>query len=156
MFGSSFGAFGTEKCHFFDNGHPAYLRIAAIARIRNQRNEIGLALLRGRQYLRETFFLGRPFSVPARGELAAWSRIPHRPKALVALNTHGSESRGAEVTVDALLHPNGLRMTFLYRSDWSDFQLQNPPLRQTVTVSHRDRRAAVRIDLPPAGMAILA
>jgi hypothetical protein len=53
-FGGTFGVFETEDCHFFDANHPTYLRIAAIAKIRNGDNKIGLALRRGRQYLRQT------------------------------------------------------------------------------------------------------
>jgi glycosidase len=157
MFGGTFGAFETEGCHFFDPNHPTYLRIAAIARISNQKNKIGQALRRGRQYLRETSFLGRPFSIPGRGELIAWSRILFDREVVMALNTHATENRGAEVTVDALLHPPGSTMTLLYKSDWSDSELRNPPQNQTVPVKeHSDGRAIIRIELPPAGMVILA
>ncbi len=156
MFGGLFGAFETSGCHFFDPSHPTYLRIAAIARVRNRQNQIGLTLRRGRQYLRETSFLGRPFAFPGRGELVAWSRILHQQEVLIALNTHGTESRGAQVTIEASLHPPGTLLTFLYKGDWSDAELQYPPLHQTVPVVYRDNRATVQIDLPPAGMAILA
>jgi glycosidase len=156
MFGGTFGAFETENCHFFDPNHPTYLRIAAIARISNQKNQVGKALRRGRQYLRETSFLGRPFAIPGRGELIAWSRILFDREVVMALNTHATENRGAEVTVDALLHPPGSTMTLLYKSDWSDSELRNPPQNQTLLVKeHSDGRALIRIDLPPAGMVIL-
>ena len=89
MFGGTFGAFETSGCHFFDLDHLTYLRIAAIARIRDQQNQIGLALRRGRQYLRETSFLDRLFSIPGPGELIAWSRILFDQEVLVVLNTHG-------------------------------------------------------------------
>ena len=156
MFGGSFGALETSGCHFFDPDHPTYLRIAAIARIRSQQNQIGLALRRGRQYLRETSFLGRPFSIPGPGELAAWSRILVNQEVLVVLNTHGTESRGADVTIDGALHPLPSMMKFLYNSDWDDAELRDPLRDQTLPVENRDRRATVRVDLPPAGMAILA
>lgn len=156
MFGGTFGAIETSGCHFFHPDHPTYLRIATIARVRNQRDLIGLALRRGRQYLRETSFLGRPFAMPERGELIAWSRILHRQEVLVVFNTHGTESRGADVTVDAILHTEGSTMTFLYKSDWSDAELRNQPQNQTLDVKHENGRATVRLDLPPAGMAILA
>lgn len=165
MFGGLFGAFETEKCHFFDCSHPAYLRIAAIARIRNYNNEtdlddpknlIGLALRRGRQYLRETSFLNRPFSIPGAGELVAWSRIFRDREVVVAINTNGTENRGAYVTVDASIYPPGSPLQLLYRSDWSDGQLQNPPTSETVTAEEFKGRSAVRLDLPPAGMVILA
>ncbi|HIE31946.1 MAG TPA: alpha-amlyase [Methanosarcinales archaeon] len=155
MFGGTFGAFETEGCHFFDQDHPTYLRIAAIARIRNRDDQIGMALRRGRQYLRETSFLGRPFSIPGHGELAAWSRILFEQEVLIALNTHGTEDRGADVTVHAGMRTDESRMRFLYRGDWSGAELQNPP-DEVVPVKHLDGRATVRIDLPPAGMAILA
>lgn len=144
MFGGTFGAFETGGCHFFDPGHPTYRRIAAIARVRNRADRIGLALRRGRQYPRESSFLGRPFAFPGSGELVAWSRILFDQEALVALNTHGTQARGAQVTVDASLHPAGSTMTFLY------------PESGTVAVEQSGGRATVRIDLPPAGMAILA
>jgi glycosidase len=156
MFGGTFGAFETEGCHFFDADHPTYVRIAAIARVRNRSDRIGLALRRGRQYLRETSFLGRPFSVPGAGELSAWSRILHQQEVLVALNTHGTEPRGAEVTVDAALHPVGATMRFHYRGDWSEAELRDAAPEQNVVISGSNGRASVRIDLPPAGMAILA
>jgi hypothetical protein len=63
---------------------------------------------------------------------------------LVALNTHGTEPRGAEVTVDALLHSPGSTLRLLY------------PEGGTVQVRATGGRSSVRIDLPPAGMAILA
>jgi hypothetical protein len=144
MFGGSFGAFETSGCHFFDPAHPTYRAISAIAAVRNRADSIGLALRRGRQYPRETSFLGRPFAFPGRGELVAWSRILYDREVLVALNTHGTEARGAEVTVDASLHPAGSTMSFLY------------PAGGTVPVSGSGGRSSVRVDLPPAGMAILA
>jgi hypothetical protein len=156
MFGGLFGAFETEKCHFFDGCHPAYLRIAAIARIRNGKDLTGLALRRGRQYLRETSVLNRPFSMPGAGELVAWSRIFRDREVVAAINTNGTENRGAYVTVDAIIHPPGSCLQVLYRGDWSDAELQNPPTSETVTVEEFKGRSALRLDLPPAGMVILA
>ena len=156
MFGGSFGAMGTAGCHFFDPDHPTYLRIAAIARLRRGGDLVGLALRRGRVYLRETSFLDRPYTLPEAGELAAWSRILHHEEVLVALNTHGTEPRGALVTVDAALHPPGSTFTVRYRSDRSADDLRTPPPGEPVTVGADDGRAVVRVDLPPAGMAILA
>lgn len=157
MFGGSFGAFGTEGCHFFDRDHPTYLRIAAVARLRQGDDQVGRALRRGRQYPRETSFLERPFAFSGAGELTAWSRILYNQEVLVALNTHGTEGRGALVTVDPRLHAVGTRMSYLYRSDWSDPELRQPSNGQSLTVeAGPDGRACVRIDLPAAGMAILA
>jgi glycosidase len=159
MFGGTFGAFGTAGCHFFDTGHPTYLRIAAINRVRQRPDQIGLALRRGRQYPRETSFLGGPFSLPGKAELVAWSRIFRDQEVLVALNGHGAQSRGADITVDASLHRPGLAgsvMTVLYDAAWNDAELRSPPGGRTVPVQVAGGRATVRIDLPPAGMVILA
>jgi hypothetical protein len=123
MFGATFGAMRTSDCHFFDGSHPTYRRIAAIARLRNASDRAGAALRRGRQYQRETSFLGRPFSLPGAGEVAAWSRILHDQEVVVVLNTHGTEERGADVTVDQTLHPPGSTMRTLYRGDWDDAAL---------------------------------
>lgn len=156
MFGGAFGAFQTAGCHFFNPDHPTYLRISAIARLRNNHDKIGIALRRGHHYLRETSFCNYPFSIPRQGELVAWSQILFDTEVLMVLNTHGLENRGAEVTVDSSLHSNGSTMTFLYKSDWNDTELRYPPENQTVPVKHHnDGRASVRIDLPFSGMAIL-
>jgi hypothetical protein len=48
-------------------------------------------------------------------------------------------------------------MTLLYHGAWSDGQLRQPPQDRTVPVEHHSSgRATVWLDLPPAGMAILA
>lgn len=157
MFGGDFGAFGTRGCHFFNPNHPTYLRIAAIARLRKGEDVIGRTLCRGHMYPRETSVVGAPFGIPHQGELTAWSQILFRHEVLVAVNPHGLEARGADVTVDAELHPEGSTMTFLYRSDWSDDELRNPPGDRTVTVTRQpDGRATVHVELEPAGMVILA
>lgn len=155
MHGAGFGAFETEGCHFFNPDHPTYLRIVAIARLRNRQDAIGKTLRRGHLYPRETSYFDYPFSIPGRGELVAWSQILFNTEVLVVLNTHGFEERGAEVTVDASMHAEGSTMTYLYKSDWSDEELRRPPQDQTVVVHHRDDRATVELYLPPSGMAIL-
>ena len=156
MHGRAFGAFESEGCHFFNPDHPTYLRIAAITRLRNRPDQIGKTLRRGHPYLRETSFCEYPFAVPGSGELVAWSMIHFETEVLMALNTHNHDSRGADVTVEASLHPDGSRMRILYKSDWSDSDLRKPPQDQFVFVQHLNGRAFIRLDLPPAGMVILA
>lgn len=156
MFGGKFGAFETEGCHFFNPDHPTYLRIAAIARIRNRQDGIGKTLRRGHHYPRETSLLDRPFAIPPAGEVIAWSQVLYINEVLMALNTHGLENRGAFVTVDRSLHPLGSTMTILYRSNWSDDQLRHPPQTETLPVQEHQGRSAVRVDLPPSGMVILS
>ncbi len=156
MFGGPFGAEETTGCHFFNPDHPAYLRIAAIGRLRKAENYVGRTLRMGICYPRETSFCGQPFRLPGAGELFAWSRILADHEVIMALNTHGLESRGAAVTIEAGLHRPGLSLRVLYRADWSDAQLRNPPADETVPVKHSpDGRAYVELDLPAAGMVIL-
>ncbi|MFZ5986143.1 MAG: alpha-amylase family glycosyl hydrolase [Bacillota bacterium] len=159
MFGAEFGAFETSGCHFFNTDHPTYLRISAIAAIRNRNDSIGLALRRGRQYLRETSYLGRPFSYPVQGELIGWSRVLVDNEVLVVFNTNGTESRGAEITIHSPFHKEGSEMKVLYNGDWSDSKLKNifNSSFETVPVKkYGDGRTTVYLELPPAGMAILA
>lgn len=158
MFGGTFGAFETQGCHFFNPEHPTYMRIAAITKVRQRDDKIGLALRRGRQYLRETSFLGRLFSYPGAGELVAWSRILVDKEVVVALNTNGMEARGAEITIHAPFYKPNSTLSILYRSDWNDTLLKNlpaHPLQTEPVKKHEDGRMTVRVDLPPAGMIIL-
>lgn len=156
MFGGKFGAFGTEGCHFFNPNHPTYLRIAAIAHVRNGQDSIGKTLRRGHHYQRETSFCDFPFAIPPAGEVIAWSQVLYTTEVLMSLNTNGLEQRGAFVTVDRSLHPEGSSMAVLYRSDWSDDELPHTPRNETLLVQKYQGRTAVRVDLPPAGMVILS
>jgi hypothetical protein len=108
-------------------------------------------------YPRDTSICGAPFGLPGAGEVFAWSRVLAYQEVVVAMNTHGLEARGAEVTVDAALHgSDGLRE--LYRADWSDERLRAINGQgEWVRINRQpDGRATVRVDLPPAGMVILA
>ncbi|MEB3188888.1 MAG: hypothetical protein VKL42_00915 [Snowella sp.] len=73
------------------------------------------------------------------------------------MNTHGLETRGADVTVDENLSPPGSELRVLYRADWTDEQLKQPPTEETVIVQHSetDGRAYISLSLPAAGMVIL-
>jgi hypothetical protein len=155
MFGGSFGAFGTAGCHFFDTTHPTYLRIAAIARVRSRKDTNGLALRRGRQYLRPITGNNQYFTMPDAGDLTAWSRILFQTEVLVVLNTHGIDKRSACVLVDYTLTPPTTKLKVLYRGDWNAEQLRNPPNNEYRLVEHINGSAAVRVELPPAGMMIL-
>ena len=102
-----FGPFGTAGHHCFDERHPVYRRIAALAALRR-----ACPVLRhGRQYLRPVSLFGEEFSVRGPGEVVAWSRILDDEEALCVVNAHGREERGADVLVDANLSPPGASMT---------------------------------------------
>lgn len=155
MFGGRFGAFVTSGCHFFDSEHPTYLRVAAIARVVRRKDTVGMALRRGRQYPREVQF-GSGYVGPRAGEVVAWSRILFDREVVVAFNSNGTAARGAFVTVDRSLHPPGTMLDVLYRGDWTDAELKSAPSPQAMAVTDDGGRSVVRIDLPPAGMVILA
>jgi len=98
-----FGPFGTAGRHCFDEQSAAFTRIAAINTVRAQ-----FPCLRyGRQYLRPISFLGRAFDTYGPGELIAWSRLLDDEELLCVVNGHGTESRGADILVDAALNPVG-------------------------------------------------
>ncbi|MBF0153883.1 MAG: alpha-amylase [Magnetococcales bacterium] len=161
MFGGPFGPFETEGCHFFDTTHPTYLRIAAIGRLRSGSDAIGLTLRRGQLFPRETSVLHGPFLIHDTGEIMAWSRLFRNQEVLVVINTHTLHPRGAEITIDAGLHPPGQTLRYLYRSDWSPEALRDPhhvvvSEASTEKVAERHGRSIVHVSLPPSGMAILA
>jgi hypothetical protein len=101
-----FGPFGTAGQHCFDEAHPAFRRIAALAGLRTSLP----ALRQGRQYLRPVSFLGLPFAVYGPGEITAWSRILDDEEVVCILNPHGVASRGADVLVDATLNGETMRV----------------------------------------------
>jgi glycosidase len=107
-----FGPFGTSGRHCFDETSAAYLRIAAILRLR----ETIPCLRHGRQYARPVSFLGRPFEVHGPGEIFAWSRILDDEELVCVVNGHGTDSRGADVLVDANLNPPGSAMQVVLNS----------------------------------------
>ena len=157
LFGGKFGAHGTAGCHFFDPEHPAYLRIAAIARVRNGTDAAGLALRRGRSYLREVSGDGVSFGIPGAQQIAAWSRILYRTEVVVCLNTAGKSAQSTHVTIDASLHSGVSQLRVLYRSNWTDAELKQPPAGETLPVlTAASGRRSVRVALPPAGMMILS
>ena len=96
-----FGAFGTIGKHCFDIDSPAYVRIAALCKVRAQ-----YGILRfGRQYARQTRVFGSGFSSPVAGELAAWSRILDNHEAICIVNANGETGaiRGGDIVVSSEL-----------------------------------------------------
>ncbi len=157
MFGGEFGAFRTHACHFFNPDSPAYLRIAAMSNLRKSQTIVGRTLRGGHCYPRETSYCGYPFALPPKGEIAAWSQVLADYEVIIVMNTHGLESRGADVTLDAHLHPHDSAVTVMYDNSRSDDELRNPPAGEKLPVVHSAcGRASVRVDLPPSGMVVLA
>lgn len=147
-----FGLFGTAGAHSFDEGHPAYRRIARLGEVRRR-----YPVLRyGRQYPRPISFLGRPFDVYGGGELVAWSRILDDEEALCVVNVHGAESRGADVLVDAGLNPPGSSLTVVLATAAVDGGA-GPAEGATLPVRHTlDGTAYVQVrELPPSEVLVL-
>ncbi len=155
MSGGTFGAFGTEGCHFFNTSHPTYKLIAAVTALRERNDAAGRALRGGKVFLRETSYCEFPFGYPPRGELVAWSRVLSHNEVVVAMNSSATDDRGAYVTIDAKLHPDGSSLRVLYNNSWSEEELDNPPEQMIAVEYLEDGRAVIRLDLPPAGMVIL-
>jgi glycosidase len=107
-----FGPAGTAGHHCFDEGSPAFVRIAALTALRQE-----YPVLRyGRQYLRKIALFDWPFAVHGPGQLVAWSRILDDQEALCVVNAHGTENRGARIVVDAALNPPGSALTVILNS----------------------------------------
>lgn len=146
-----FGPFGTAGAHCFDSNHPAYVRIGAMAAIRKQFPVLRL----GRQYLRPTAipFLNLPFGDHGRsGEIIGWSRVLDDEEALCALNSHGTDNRGAKVLVDANLNPIGSTMTVVLNTAEAAVPGYTGPHKvgSTVPVQRQDKIAYVEIQPIPA------
>jgi len=153
-----FGPFGTAGHHCFDPNHPVYRRIAAAAAIRREYP----ALRSGRQYLRCTSFLNKPFDVYGSGEIIAWSRILADEELLCVLNTNGTETRGADVIVDASLNSDqNSTMTVVFNTAQTaraqEFTGSHPAGSTTPVNRTAEGRAFVRIrNIPPAELILLA
>jgi glycosidase len=140
MFGGSWGAFGTHGMHFFNEHHPLYMSIAAIAHVRKEQP----ALRYGRFYFREVSEDSYNFAYPALGwGMLAYSRILDDREVLVVLNLRDTEY-GNYVTVDMTLSEPGTLME----------NLLNP--NQTALVEMRAGRACISVTVPAHSVALYA
>ena len=115
----------------------------------------------------DSIFMGRGY-VTARGErldgqIVAWSRILDDEEMLCLFNSHGGQSRSADVLVDGILNQSGGKgeMTVVFNSA----QVASPSRRQAGTyhkgsklmVKRRDGMAYVEIrDLSPSQVLVAA
>jgi glycosidase len=151
-----FGPFGTSGSHCFDQRSPAFVRITALAALR----QAFPVLRHGRQYQRQITNFGGDFRFPGSGELIAWSRILDDEEALCVINGHGTDGRGGDVVVGAELNPSGTQFTVLLNTAETKagegFAGSHLP-GSTVSVRRRDDGTAyVEIrDLPPSEVLVL-
>jgi glycosidase len=147
MFGGPFGSLQSWGRHFFDEQHPVFQAVAAIADLLKRRIE----LRRGRQYLREISADGSGFGYPHRigGQMRAvvpWSRLFDDRELVLAINTDADNSHTAWVTIDDSLHRVGDRLTCIFATD-------SALVGQIANVEARNGKA-VRITVPAAGFIV--
>ena len=150
-----FGPFGTSDHHCFDNSFPAFVRIAALNAVRRA-NPV---LRYGRQYQREISNFGASFAFPPGGELIAWSRILDDEETLCVVNGHGTQSRGGQVVVDALLNrgPGASFVVLANTAQAASSAFSGPhPVGQQLPVQFRGGTAFVQIgNVPPSEVLVL-
>ncbi len=153
-----FGPFGTAGKHCFDAGSPAYIRIAALCRIRAEY----LPLRVGRQYPRQVRIPGTGFQFPAAGELVAWSRLLDSQEAVCVINPNGAATRGGDVVVSAELWSPGTEFSVVANTAHTaagDAFRGEHPIGSAVTVKGLSRPgepAYLEIrGLPPAEVIVL-
>ena len=117
-------------------------------------------LRQGRQYLRPSSLFGGAFTLRGPGELIAWSRILSDEEAVCVVNSHGTESRGADVLVDASLNPPGSGLTVIVNTAQAAAGSASEfvhPVGSTLAVKRlEDGIAFVEIrDLPPSEVLVL-
>jgi hypothetical protein len=149
-----FGPFGTAGHHCFDETHPAFRRIRALIATRNAHP----VLRHGRQYLRPVSVFAEDFAAPGAGEILAWSRILDDEEALVVINTHGAQSRGADVIVDAAM--NDASVEFVVIANTANVgepgRASAHPVGSSLSVKTRDGQRFLEIrDVAPAEVLVL-
>jgi hypothetical protein len=100
---------------------------------------------------------GEAFAIRSAGEILGWSRLLDDQEALCIVNTHGTESRGADVLVDASLNPPGTALTIAASSVEAAGLPSAQPVGSTLAVGHnRDGAAFVQVrGLPPSEVLVL-
>ncbi len=149
MHGATFGSFGSQGAHFFDEESPIYRELSRILALRREH----ATLRRGRQYLRPISLDGESFFEPERiGEpyqgVVAWSRVLDNDELMCALNTDETNEQTVWVTLDYKRHATEPKpLVCLYSS--APTQTNNSTeLPRTIN------GAAVRITVPAGGFVI--
>jgi glycosidase len=139
MFGGAWGAFDTTGHAFFDPGHPVYVGVARIAKVRSAEP----ALRYGRQYFREISGNGTDFGRPTDGRCTlAFSCVLDSDEVVVVLNLD-TEPRADYVLVDPAFSVDDQEMADLLGADRVRVEERKPGL------------FAARVPLGPRQMAIL-
>ncbi len=138
MFGGQWGAFGTSGMQFFNEEHPLYRAIAAIAGVRAAEP----ALRYGRFYFREVSEDARNFGYTSLGwGMLAYSRILDDDEVVVVLNLRDQPYQN-HVTVDYTLTPPGTLMENALAPE------------QTTLAEDHATRACIAVSLAPHEIAL--
>jgi glycosidase len=152
-----FGPFGVAGKHCFDTTSPAFVRLAALCRVRQARPVLRI----GRQYARQIRVPGGTFRLPEAGELVAWSRIIDNQEALCIVNVNGATSQRADVIVAAELWDARTRLTVIANTKQAATpalaKYDGPhPVGSTLPVQVQDGSAFVTLqEIPPGEVVIL-
>jgi len=150
-----FGPFGTVGHHCFDPSASAFVRIAALVKVR----QLYPVLRYGRQYQRGISIYGTPFLNPPKGELIAWSRLFDDEEALCIVNGHGTDQRGGQVVVDRSVNSGaGAFLQVIANSAQAATSVYTGthPVGEHVPVQVRDGIAFVQINnLSPSEVLVL-
>jgi hypothetical protein len=112
-----------------------------------------MALLRGRQYLREISGNGTEFGLPSKvgneiRSIVPWSRIFNNEEVVLAINTDYHQPSSAWTTIDSNLHQTGDNLTCIYSTQAAD-------IGNTIPVVNKNGKA-VYLTVPAAGFVIYA
>jgi glycosidase len=140
MFGGEWGAFGAREGHFFNEGHPLFIAISALAKIRASEP----ALRYGRQFFQQISDDGHVFREPTTpGGVLAYSRVLDTTGILIVMNLE-PEPRTAFVAVDEVFFPVGADVVNLLTENTT--RVGNAP---------DGSAAVVRLETQPREIAIL-
>jgi glycosidase len=153
-----FGPFGTCGKHCFDQMSPAYVRIAALCRVRKEH----VVLRTGRQYQRQIRLPHTWFEFPVAGEIIAWSRVLDTIEALCVANPNATAPRGGDIVVDAEISPPEAEFEVIANTEHAaqgDAYTGMYPVGKILTVvgrSQQNEPAFLPIkDIPPCEVLVL-
>ena len=131
MFGGDWGAFGAREGHFFNEDHPTYQAIAAIARVRAAEP----ALRYGRQFFRQVSGNGQTFGDSNDpGGVFAYARVLDTTSIVIGINLD-PEPRESFVAVDGKFFGAGAEVTNLLNGN--RYRVEMAPNGNTLCVKLR-------------------
>jgi len=152
-----FGPFGVSGFQAFDEGHPAYVRIAALLGVRRKYAALRSGSLQVAQVGR-----GGEFHDSGSGEVLAWSRSVGRGRegVLVIVNLNGTQPSSANVSVDPSVYPPGSMLTVvantMHAAGGKAYKGTHPVTSQAAVKSDNSGTYVEIQDLGPSEVLVLA